>query len=186
MQTSVSQISKANMSQGGGVTSKRFNWQCHYWHLEADQCPHLIELTDKLDDWKKNFSFLCIRIFLLDKKTPEHNQPISNNVHSQNLNKVKTESGLWANGVRTGIILETDDLGIVTHFCCVIPGGPAGQFKPLFGASSLTTSWHESTTGWEMWRRKQFTPQGSIIRARDDQGPARCITRSFTFKQTTV
>ena len=37
------------------------------------------------------------------------------------------------------VLLEADDFGIVTHFC-VIPGGlltPAGQFKPLFGASHL-------------------------------------------------
>ena len=80
----------------------------------------------------------------------------------------KTSENCWKQMgfYRASIILETDDLCIVTHFC-VIPGqqiAPPGQLKPLFGGPHLQAA-DTSTTGWEIWRRKQFTPQGSIIRA---------------------
>ena len=89
-------------------------------------------------DWKRLFSASEVVFFLL-----ETDQII---IISQSATicilkaQQRAASEVEANGVRASIILETDDLGIVAHFC-VIPGlAPAGQFKPLFGASSFTTS----------------------------------------------
>ena len=159
---SESSSTSANMLQGSS-TSKRLNLQCAsgIWR----------SFTSDWIDNRQIGEVEKIFLFLLQFRSVS----------------AKGQKRQFRNKICSKVLMEADDFGIVTHFCVIESATWSATWTiwATFWWSSFPASWHGgSTTGWEISRRKQFTPQGSIIRARRWPAGPRCISRGFTWTQT--
>ena len=148
--TSISEISKANMSEGGWATipatatSKRFNRQWrrlsngHIWWNYLKRPSYASEVFCWIKTWQNTIS-----------------------------RSATTSARFWRKWTFRVFFLK-QMTWVLWHIFVLYQGAADASWtiQATFWRLSFTTSWHGSTTGWEIWRRKQFTPQGSIIRAR--------------------